>query len=563
MLKKMLLSATLYAVLTFSALSQDAVSPQEWTLATELGGGYVYALAAGPGGQAWAAPEDLGSLGRIFRCDGESWSLQTLVFPLDHGQFFGAFALDGEHVWMGSDISRSSPRRGTSEGGIFFSNGSSWSQLTILPNGISSLYASGQNLWAGGHSALLWHSPDGGASWSPDTLPEIENLSSLSGTDPQHLWAVGMGMGTTYWLLHFNGSFWAVQTGPCEYLNPVSAENPSSVWAGGKGVFHYDGSSWTLSTNLQNVSAIAARDGLVWAGTQTGSIFHYEGTGWTLQTSTGDLICYLDASRPGHVWAGGNNGRVYHLSWRAGRRYHTDYDGDGTSDIGIFRAANGLWAIRNVTRIYFGSSLDQAVPADYSGDGTTDIGIYRGPTGLWAIRGLTRVYFGQVGDIPKPLDYSGEGTADAGVFRPATGLWSIRGATRFYWGTGGDQPAPGWYQPGPGADAGVFRPATGLWSIRGVTRFFHGSSGDTARPGDYTGDGTFQAGIFRPATGLWSVRGVTRFYWGSGVDSPVPADYEGSGTDQTGIYRFRSGLWSVRGVTRVYFGSSSDMPVTR
>ncbi len=42
-----------------------------------------------------------------------------------------------------------------------------------------------------------------------------------------------------------------------------------------------------------------------------------------------------------------------------------DYDGDGVSDIAIFRESVGLWAIRGVTRAYFGTSVDQPVFGDY------------------------------------------------------------------------------------------------------------------------------------------------------------------------------------------------------
>jgi len=31
-----------------------------------------------------------------------------------------------------------------------------------------------------------------------------------------------------------------------------------------------------------------------------------------------------------------------------------DFDGDGTNDIGIFRASSGLGAVRGVTRVYLG-----------------------------------------------------------------------------------------------------------------------------------------------------------------------------------------------------------------
>jgi len=35
-----------------------------------------------------------------------------------------------------------------------------------------------------------------------------------------------------------------------------------------------------------------------------------------------------------------------------------------------------------------------------TGDGISDITVFRPSTGLWAIRGITRAYFGAPGDIP-------------------------------------------------------------------------------------------------------------------------------------------------------------------
>ena len=71
-----------------------------------------------------------------------------------------------------------------------------------------------------------------------------------------------------------------------------------------------------------------------------------------------------------------------------------DFDGDSRDDIAIFRPSSGLWAVRGVTRVYFGGSTDDPAAGDYNGDGIADIGIYRGNAGLWAIKGVTRVYFG-------------------------------------------------------------------------------------------------------------------------------------------------------------------------
>lgn len=75
-----------------------------------------------------------------------------------------------------------------------------------------------------------------------------------------------------------------------------------------------------------------------------------------------------------------------------------DFDGDSRNDIAIFRPSTGLWAIRGITRIYFGSVSDLARPGDYDGDGIADIAVYRPSSGLWAVKGITRIYFGGIGD---------------------------------------------------------------------------------------------------------------------------------------------------------------------
>ena len=240
-----------------------------------------------------------------------------------------------------------------------------------------------------------------------------------------------------------------------------------------------------------------------------------------------------------------------------------DYNGDGTSDIAIFRESSGLWAVRGTTRVYFGTSGDLPIPGDYDGDMTTDISVFRGSSGLWAIRDLSRTYFGGLIDQPIPGDYDGDGSCDIGIFRESSGLWAIKEITRVYFGGSLDSPAPGYYDGASTKEIGIFREASGLWAIKGISRVYFGIGGDEAVPGDYDGSGTWEIGVFRPASGLWAVRGVTRSYFGGSSDRPVPADYNGDGADDIGIFRESSGLWAINSVTRVYFGTTGDVPVTR
>jgi len=115
-----------------------------------------------------------------------------------------------------------------------------------------------------------------------------------------------------------------------------------------------------------------------------------------------------------------------------------DYNGDGSSDIAVFRGADGAWMVRDVTRAYFGREGDVPVSGDYDGDGITDMAIFR--SGLWAVRGVTRTYFGTAGDISFPGDHDGDGTVNMAIFRPSTGLWAARTLGRTYFGVEGDWP---------------------------------------------------------------------------------------------------------------------------
>ncbi len=244
-----------------------------------------------------------------------------------------------------------------------------------------------------------------------------------------------------------------------------------------------------------------------------------------------------------------------------------DYNGDGTSEIALFRPGGGVWALRGLSRFSFGSAADVPATGDYDGDGTSDPGVFRPASGLWAARALTRLYFGSSSDVSVPADYDGDGRTDPAVFRAVVpgmpSLWVIRAETRAYFGSPGDRASPGEFN-GDGTDEiAVFRPSTGLWAVRSLSRFYFGTAGDEATTGDYSGGGPGAAGIFRSSSGLWSIRGVTRFYLGEVSDFPLPADYDGDGRDGGGIFRPLSGLWSARGLTRAFFGTAGDLPATR
>jgi hypothetical protein len=160
-------------------------------------------------------------------------------------------------------------------------------------------------------------------------------------------------------------------------------------------------------------------------------------------------------------------------------------------------------------------------PGDHDGDGDTDMGVFRPSNGTWYVHGGPSVSFGTSGDVPVPGDYDGDGTADVAVFRPSDGTWYVHGATSAAWGVSGDVPVPGDYDGDGDTDMGVFRPSDGRWYVRDGPAVAFGTAGDIPVPGDYDGDGHIDIAVFRPSNGTWYVHGGATAAWGVSGDLPV------------------------------------------
>ena len=117
-----------------------------------------------------------------------------------------------------------------------------------------------------------------------------------------------------------------------------------------------------------------------------------------------------------------------------------DYNGDGTTDITVFRPVNGFWYIRNQVTCQWGLSSDIPVPGDYNGDGSTDIAVFRPANGFWYVKDQTTCQWGLSSDIPVPGDYNGDGAIDIAVFRPANGFWYVKDQAACQWGLCDDIP---------------------------------------------------------------------------------------------------------------------------
>jgi uncharacterized delta-60 repeat protein len=271
-------------------------------------------------------------------------------------------------------------------------------------------------------------------------------------------------------------------------------------------------------------------------------------------------------------------------------RSTSDFDGDGKTDVSIFRPSNGVWYLQNsyfantVRGLQFGIASDKLVPADYDGDGRSDTAVYRPSNGTWYIinSGNLSYHFEQFGtseDVPYPADFDGDGRADIAVFRPSSGVWyllrSSQGFTAVQFGQQNDVPVARDYDGDCKADIAVFRPSVSEWWFlhssngqAGALQF--GNSTDKPVPGDYTGDGKTDVAFFRPSTSEWFVLrsedlSYYSFPFGLSDDTPTPGDYDADGRADAAVFRASDKNWylqkSTDGFTAVQFGLSTDKPV--
>jgi hypothetical protein len=287
-----------------------------------------------------------------------------------------------------------------------------------------------------------------------------------------------------------------------------------------------------------------------------------------------------------------------------------DFDGDGESDIAVFRPSNGTWYVsprsvedsvnlaapQNFRSVQWGLTSDRAALADFDGDGKTDIAVWRASDGnnpnksffyiLNSSNNTVRAeQFGSPNDLPFLVgDWGGDGKADPAVYRPGAqansqSFFFYRPSASpgvdfrtIYWGTIGDLPMRGDFDGDGKLDAAVFRPSNAVWYIRqssnNQVRTAHwGLPSDKFIPADYDNDGKTDLAVFRDGT--WYIRQSSdnqpRYVrWGLNTDKPVPTDYDGDG--ETDVAVNRGGVWylleSASGQMRVtQFGTATDAPM--
>jgi hypothetical protein len=292
-----------------------------------------------------------------------------------------------------------------------------------------------------------------------------------------------------------------------------------------------------------------------------------------------------------------------------------DFDGDGRSDIGVWRDSTGEWSVLTSNSNWTSSIIRQwgavgdiLVPAKYTTTSRTDMAVWRPSNGTWYVLGANSDFnssfsrqWGTETDLPVPADYDGDGRTDIGVWRPSDGNWYVLPSASDFtpgawapvqWGAEGDVPIARDIDQDGRTDFGVWRTTTGTWyfllSSRGYDRnqplsvqWGSYDAGDQPVIANFDNSGWWDFGVWRQSTGTWYLLLSSQGYntnqalvrqWGSGTegDIPITRDFDGDGQAELAVWRPSNGTWyilrSLQGYNpgaawMIQWGSQNDIPV--
>jgi hypothetical protein len=208
------------------------------------------------------------------------------------------------------------------------------------------------------------------------------------------------------------------------------------VWRPTEGTWHWLTSSTSYS--------LAQQGGRQWGNASLGDVPHIADID---RDGKSDLVVWR-ASTGMWYWLTSSSGYSYAAAglrqWgnqSLGDKPLTgDFDGDGAADLAVWRASTGEWFWLTSSSGYAYAAMgykqwgnaahgDVTLVGDMDGDGRSDLVIWRGSTGTWywltsstgysyASAGVRQWGNQALGDVPLLTDFDGDGASDLVVFRP-------------------------------------------------------------------------------------------------------------------------------------------------